>query len=280
MGILIHRDGQEYGPFEIDALQASIEAGELVPDDYAWQEGCDGWVRLSDLIDFEAVAAPAALPTTTPPPMPASTMANIVENQAAKVESAVARYLTEEQDPSAVHRIVQKAQSLLTRGELIDYIAVQKKPIITISPDAVVLTNRRFMIVRPKLLGMTFQDFLWRQVADVHLSEQMLSATIHCTIVDGQKLEIDSIPKVQARRIYAYAQDVEERMHVERRDREMEERRASAGGVVIHSPPAAVTTQAVDDPVNMLSKLKQMLDAGLIEKSEFDAKKAEVLARM
>lgn len=39
--------------------------------------------------------------------------------------------------------------------------------------------------------------------------------------------------------------------------------------------------QAVaEDPVEVLSKLKQMLDAGLIEKSEYDAKKAEVLSKM
>lgn len=37
---------------------------------------------------------------------------------------------------------------------------------------------------------------------------------------------------------------------------------------------------AQDDPVEVLSKLKKMLDAGLIEQSEYDAKKAEILSRM
>ena len=35
-----------------------------------------------------------------------------------------------------------------------------------------------------------------------------------------------------------------------------------------------------DDPVVVLKKLKEMLDLGLIEQSEFDAKKAEVMGRM
>ena len=35
-----------------------------------------------------------------------------------------------------------------------------------------------------------------------------------------------------------------------------------------------------DDPVETLAKLKRMLDAGLIEQSEYDAKKAEILSRM
>lgn len=34
------------------------------------------------------------------------------------------------------------------------------------------------------------------------------------------------------------------------------------------------------DPVETLAKLKKLLDAGLIEQGEYDAKKAEVLSRM
>lgn len=36
----------------------------------------------------------------------------------------------------------------------------------------------------------------------------------------------------------------------------------------------------VEDPMETLTKLKKMLDAGLIEQSEYDAKKAEILGRM
>lgn len=39
-------------------------------------------------------------------------------------------------------------------------------------------------------------------------------------------------------------------------------------------------TQSSEDPMETLGKLKKMLDAGLIEQSEYDAKKAEVLSRM
>lgn len=35
-----------------------------------------------------------------------------------------------------------------------------------------------------------------------------------------------------------------------------------------------------DDPMEVLGKLKKLLDAGLIEQSEYDAKKAEILSRM
>ena len=39
-------------------------------------------------------------------------------------------------------------------------------------------------------------------------------------------------------------------------------------------------TEPPQDPIEVLAKLKKMLDAGLIEQSEYDAKKAEILSRM
>ena len=37
---------------------------------------------------------------------------------------------------------------------------------------------------------------------------------------------------------------------------------------------------AAEDPLEVLSKLKKLLDAGLIEQAEYDAKKADILSRM
>ena len=67
-----------------------------------------------------------------------------------------------------------------------------------------------------------------------------------------------------------------------RRQRDMEEKRAGAGGLVINSPLNALQSNAEpsDDPVAVLGKLKQLLDAGLIEQSEYDAKKQDILAKM
>ena len=40
------------------------------------------------------------------------------------------------------------------------------------------------------------------------------------------------------------------------------------------------TKTSKDDPLEKLTKLKKMLDSGLIEQSEYDAKKAEILKSM
>lgn len=64
---------------------------------------------------------------------------------------------------------------------------------------------------------------------------------------------------------------------------------AAAGGVFgdmaqqMFTPvqqPAPSGNVPAEDPVEVLGKLKKLLDAGLIEQAEYDAKKAEVLSRM
>ncbi|GAB3340813.1 hypothetical protein GCM10027359_19230 [Marilutibacter aestuarii] len=203
----------------------------------------------------------------------------------------ISDFLTDDQDEAAVRKLVPKISELLTKDEAIEYIAVQKKLVMNLTPDAIVLTNRRFIAVRPKMLGMTFQDFMWREVHDVHMSEQMVGATILCRTIDGRYAQVDSLPKKQARRIYSYAQNIEEQAYERRQQVELEKLRASAGGVVLHAPSVPVAPPAipetslqaatlVEDPVAVLGKLKQLLEAGLIDQGEFDLKKAEVLARL
>jgi len=46
------------------------------------------------------------------------------------------------------------------------------------------------------------------------------------------------------------------------------------------SAPASEVTANSEDPINTLQKLKQMLELGLIEQEEYDAKKAEIMGRM
>lgn len=201
---------------------------------------------------------------------------------------ALAQFLTDDQDPVAVGKILPKIIELLTRDEQVGYIAVHKKTVMNMSPDAVVLTNRRFVVVYPKLLRMTFRDFPWREVLDVHMSEQMLGATIVCRTTQGAHASIARLPKKQARRVYAYAQQVEESAYEKRQQLEIEKLRAAAGGVVVHAPGApgaalssqATSVLAIEDPVQVLGKLKQLLDAGLVTQDEFDTKKSEVLARL
>ena len=207
-------------------------------------------------------------------------MTEQVQNQ--KQSSPIRRFLNEEQDPAVVKQVLLKVKQILTSSEEILYIAVQKS-LINLSPDCVVLTNKRFIIYRPKLLGgASFQDYIWRDLKDARLKEGMLRATLTMHTVKGQVLTVGDIPKVQARKLYAYAQEMEEKVRQERRLRAMEEKRAAAGGIVLQggTPTAQAPSTSQEDPVQNLMKLKEMLDAGLITAEEYDAKKADILSRM
>jgi hypothetical protein len=190
------------------------------------------------------------------------------------------RLMNEEQDPGVVEAVHEKFSGILTSDEEVLYIAVQKKPVVNVSPDSVLLTNRRMVICRPKLLGgFEFEDYLWRDIGDVHLKEGLIGATLTVTTVAGKQLIIDYLPKAQARRAYSISQEMEEKVLEERRRRDLEDKRAAAGGVVLQQSPG-LAGSAKEDPLQVLTKLKQLLDAGLITQTEYDSKKTEVLSRM
>ena len=52
-------------------------------------------------------------------------------------------FLSDEQDPKAVEKVISKLNDLLTTGEEIIYLAVQKKPAVNLLPDSIAITNKR-----------------------------------------------------------------------------------------------------------------------------------------
>lgn len=196
-------------------------------------------------------------------------------------------FLNEEQDPKAVEKISERLNSMLMTGEEVQYIAVQKKPAINLTPDCLALTNKRIIIFRPKNLGlaMDLEDYIWRDVLACQLKENIWGSEFTIQTVGGAASKIDFLPKAQARKLYTMAQEQEEIQKEVRRQRDLEERRAGAGRLVVSGPTGQQQTnpepqKQQDDPVAVLQKLKTLLDNQLISQDEYDAKKAEVLARM
>jgi hypothetical protein len=198
-------------------------------------------------------------------------------------------FLNEDQDPKAVEKVVDKLKSLLMSGEEITYIAVQQKPAINLNPDCIALTNKRVIFCRSKNLGlsMEFQDFVWPDVADCHLKENMLGSEFSVRTAKGEFDKIDYLPKNQARSLYAMAQEQEEKQREFRRQQELEERRAGAAQAAqavpplpSAPPPVASAPPAPDELMVSLQKLKTLFEHGLITQEEFESKKAEILSRL
>lgn len=203
------------------------------------------------------------------------------------------KFLNEEQDPKAVEKLLGKISSLLTSQESVEYIAVQKKPALNISPDCIALTNRRIIFCRPKNFGlsMDFQDYSWVDIADCHIKEGIMGSTFIMKTVKNFINKMDYLPKIQARRLYQYAQEMEEKMRSVRREKDLEARRASAGGVTVnnatpiiaqpqpfqHQKPLFIENE---DPFSLLQKLKGLMESGIISPEEFEEKKNEILSRV
>lgn len=174
-----------------------------------------------------------------------------------------------------------KIGQILTSGEEIEMIVPQCQHIFRWIPDYVVITDRRLIIYRAALFGSSFSDFLWWDLSDAHISEQMFSATFSMQDVNGQRVALDGLPKELARKLYRTAQEMEEDARAKRRELVLEEKRAGASVV---NANVATAAQPVDAPrisaTTKLKDLKDMFDSDLISESEFDAKKSEILEEM
>lgn len=230
------------------------------------------------------------------------------------------KFLNEEQDPKAIEKIASKLSDLLMKNEEIGYIAVQKKPAITVLPDSIVLTNKRIIICQPKNLGlsMNFIDYTWDEIEGTFVKENILGSEFSFTTRTNMEVSIDYIPKIQARKIFTYAKEqldilkngavlnatiieevsvesVEEAEIVE--EMETEEVTSFSEIMPISPPPFNMEPEEFSTPVeiqkeNGLSNLsqdelfeklqnyKRLLDNGLILQGEYDVFKKEILSHM
>jgi len=169
---------------------------------------------------------------------------------------------------------MSKIKEILTSDESVLFSVIQM-PIAGFKPDTAVLTNKRFILYHPGLLGCKFDDFLWRDLITVKLNEGLMGAKLTFE-APGKKISIDKLPKPEARKAYSIAQEREQEAIETRRQRQMQEDSAKAGHIVIGSG----TGSTAEDPMAKLTKLKNMFDAGLITQEEYDKKKAEILSSM
>ncbi|HEY9533875.1 MAG TPA: PH domain-containing protein [Mucilaginibacter sp.] len=205
----------------------------------------------------------------------------------------IEKFLRDEQDPKAVEKVYSRLTDLLTSGEEIIYIAVQKKPLVNILPDCIAITNKRVLFFTPANLGLSikFVDFVWKDIVDVYTKEEIIGAIFSVKTTNGAEMGVDYLPKVQARKLYQYAQERKEAEREARRLRELEEKRAESGAMQFeHQAQAQTSASQVSEPVvrheevkpdvltEKLKKLKTLFDNGLISQEEYNQKKLDLLS--
>lgn len=221
------------------------------------------------------------------------------------------KILNEDQDPKAIEKITAKLGSLLMSNEEVGYIAVQKKPAVTIFPDSIVVTNKRIILCKPKNLGlsMEFIDFNWDEIAGTFVKEGILGSDFTFSTKTELTHTVDYLPKNQARKLYTYAKEqldilknpvvttseivppVQQEFVEEVEEIEAEEVTSFTEIMPVVNQPVPDTEVEVeysqsgkamkdlskDELFEKLQNYKKLLDNGLILQGEYDRLKAEVL---
>ncbi|MFN7044929.1 MAG: PH domain-containing protein [Flavobacterium sp.] len=226
------------------------------------------------------------------------------------------KILNEDQDPKAIEKITAKLENLLMSNEEVGYIAVQKKPAVTIFPDSIVVTNKRIILCKPKNLGlsMEFIDYDWDDIAGSFVKEGILGADFTFTTNSDLTHTVDYLPKNQARKLYTYAKEqldllknpkvvspvveeakAETSIETPVQEAEVEEiqtEEVTHFAELMPTPSDVIRDTEVEAPISeekglahltqdelfaKLQNYKKLLDNGLILQGEYDRLKSEIL---
>jgi hypothetical protein len=209
---------------------------------------------------------------------------------------SIDRFLSDEQDPKAVEKVIGKLNDLLTNGEEILYLAVQKKPAVNLLPDSIAISNKRIFYCEPGNLGLTmnFKDISWKSIKEVSFKEEFFGSKFICVPQHGENIVTEFIPKVQARKLHQAANQQLEAYKELLHQQKLEENRAMASPIGVSAQPVAdvptfetqipepiqiaeVVEEPEDETTLKLRKLKTLYDKHLITQEEYEAKKANIL---
>lgn len=213
-----------------------------------------------------------------------------VNQQQAAAQAQIAQQIAQIshcQNIELVRSICERVTGILTSQEVIQYVAVQQKPLVNIAPDAMIATNRRLIFYRPKLLGRyEFADYMWYDLANAHIQQNLLGAVFTARHASGQVLSMDYLPKESAQAIYRLSQEREEQAKLARHQVQLDTMRAGATQVNVGNMPQAAPAampgptpaNAQADIMQRMQTLKMMFDQGMITQQDFETRKQQILA--
>jgi hypothetical protein len=120
------------------------------------------------------------------------------------------KFVQDGQDPKVIEKIYTKISTMLNQDEVVSYIALQKKPAVTLLPDSIAISNKRIFLCEFTKLGLAtnFEIFDWKDIKDIAFKEEIFGSKVTVIPFTGENLSIDYIPKTQARRLYQLIKEV------------------------------------------------------------------------
>ena len=184
----------------------------------------------------------------------------------------IGKSINADQKQELLDRALESTKKLFTPGEKQLCSVVQQKPLLNLLPHSIVVTNKRVIRIIPRMFGTKFQDFLWKDLIDAHLTEKLLGCELVFVFENGN-IVLDKLPKNQAKKIYSISQEREEEWIEKKRMRRIEETRAASGAsqIMVNSPEGQSSTK------EKLTELKNLFDDDLITQDEYYKKKDIIL---
>ncbi|MDD2853633.1 MAG: SHOCT domain-containing protein [Desulfuromonadaceae bacterium] len=179
----------------------------------------------------------------------------------------------------------EELNKLLIQGEQLVSTITQA---VATSAKTLILTNLRIIVYDHGILSSSFKDYYFRDMKDARFDMTVLSGgTITINADKGNNagsVVITDLPLQESKYFYSRLQEIERDWWEKKRDLELEEKRAAAGGMQISmATPQNVHSQTplpVDDIEGKLLKLKGLFDKGLIDESEYKERKNQLLAQL
>lgn len=210
------------------------------------------------------------------------------------------RFLSDEQDPKAVEKVLGKLNDMLSTNEELIYLAVQKRPAVNLLPDCIAVSTKRIFYCVPANFGITmnFKDISWKSIKEVSFKEELFGSKFICVPQHGENIITEYIPKVQARKLYQAAYEQLEAFKEAQGVAEREEKRLHTSPAIeipvpvvettvadhpdaeihVSSPATPIPAEEAEDEMTLkLRKLKTLYDKQLITQEEYEAKKADIL---
>jgi Bacterial PH domain/GYF domain 2 len=175
MDILVHKDGQEHGPYTEEHLLALLQQGSISKRDLIFYEGMAEWQPLEEIFE---------------------------------VEEALRYDLHDGQDPTVIVDVYQQVNGIISSHEEILYVAHQKPKMLKHKPDAVVLTNERVIIMRQGLGGSRIEDYQLRDILSTQMKEGIMGTTFTLLDRNNHVIQVDDLPKPQLERLLQLRQEM------------------------------------------------------------------------
>jgi len=179
----------------------------------------------------------------------------------------------------------EELKKLLIQDESLVSVITQA---VATSAKTLVLTNLRIIVYDHGMLSSSFKDYYFRDLKEARFDTSVLGGgTISINADKGNNagtVMITDLPLQESKHFYAILQEIERDWWEKKRELELEEKRAAAGGTNISMAAAPNTASQTplpgEDVESKLLKLRGLFDKGLIDESEYKELKSQLLSQL